>query len=133
MDINTIANAGAQATLPATPAAPRVPQAAVVQPKSQFDDADFANKIAAVDEAQLNELETRRYEQVKRASQGYVSNMYPVSDDRFTIFKDTSGQFITRITSLRDGKVTYIPEYDILKYQQDTAPPARESLVEIKA
>jgi hypothetical protein len=44
-----------------------------------------------------------------------IANEYVISDMRFTIFKDASGQYITRFTSLRDGRVTYIPEPDLLR------------------
>jgi hypothetical protein len=50
--------------------------------------------------------EQARFQQVRRLS----SESYVVSDKSFTIFKDASGQYITRYTSLRDGRVTYIPE-----------------------
>ncbi len=51
---------------------------------------------------------------MQQASQD-AANIYVVSDQRFTIFKDATGQYITRFTSLRDGKVTYIPEPQLLK------------------
>lgn len=45
-----------------------------------------------------------------------MRDAYPVGDRSFTIFKDaTTGQFITRFTSLRDGSVTYVPEPEIFK------------------
>ena len=56
-------------------------------------------------------MERRRVEIITQAAQ--IANVYVVSDRRFTIFKDTTGQYITRFTSLRDGKVTYIPEPDM--------------------
>lgn len=44
-----------------------------------------------------------------------VANVYVISDQKFTIFKDMTGQYITRFTSLRDGRVTYIPEPTLFK------------------
>lgn len=58
--------------------------------------------------------EHRRFEAVQRAARN-VANLFVVSDRRFTIFKDSSGQYITRFTSLRDGQVTYIPEPELLR------------------
>lgn len=58
--------------------------------------------------------EQKRVEAVRRLSQD-IANVYVVSDMKFTIFKDASGQYITRFTSLRDGKVTYIPEPTLFK------------------
>ncbi len=51
---------------------------------------------------------------VQQAAQ-HIANIYVVSDQTFTIFKDVTGQYITRFTSLRDGKVTYIPEPTLYK------------------
>ena len=58
-------------------------------------------------------IEPQRQAAVQRAAQ-QLANVYVVSDLRFTIFKDSTGQYITRFTSLRDGKVTYIPEPSLL-------------------
>lgn len=59
-------------------------------------------------------IEQQRFKTVQRLSQ-QVSDIYVVSDRTFTIFKDTSGQYVTRFTSLRDGKVTYVPEPNLFK------------------
>jgi len=75
-------------------------------------------------------VEQRRFEQVVKAAKAYFKNVYAVSDMRFTIFKDTSGQYITRYTSLRDGKVTYIPEPAMLQYMEHKSS-ARDSLVQL--
>jgi hypothetical protein len=72
-----------------------------------------ANLSAQVD-IQVQTAEQNRYEAVKQASQE-APNVYPLGDRTFTIFKDASGQFVTRYTSLRDGRVTYSPELVTLK------------------
>lgn len=59
-------------------------------------------------------VEEKRFEAVQRLSQN-IANSYVVSDKTFSIFKDSTGQYITRFTSLRDGKVTYIPEPSLFK------------------
>lgn len=59
-------------------------------------------------------MEQQRFKTVQRLSQ-QVSDFYVVSDRTFTIFKDVSGQYVTRFTSLRDGKVTYVPEPNLFK------------------
>src|SRR5687768_4886730 len=56
--------------------------------------------------------EQQRYEAIQRMAQDFA-NVFIVSDRRFTIFKDVTGQYITRFTSLRDGHVTYIPEPEL--------------------
>lgn len=64
--------------------------------------------------------EQRRYEAVQKVAKD-IANVFIVSDMRFTIFKDSTGQYITRFTSLRDGKVTYIPEPQLLKMSHSGA------------
>lgn len=57
------------------------------------------------------------YEAVRRAAQA-LTNTYAVSDVRFTIFKDIAGDYVTRVTSLRDGSVKYFPQkslFDLVK------------------
>lgn len=65
-------------------------------------------------ELKLNQAEERRVAQIRQAAQ--MANTFVISDQRFTIYKDSTGQFVTRFTSLRDGKVTYIPEPDMLAW-----------------
>lgn len=62
----------------------------------------------------LDVADQQREANVRRAAER--ANLYAVSDRRFTIFKDSTGQYITRFTSLRDGKVTYIPEPELMMY-----------------
>lgn len=81
-------------------------------------------------EIPVDAVQQKRYEQVARAAEQYFKNVYAVSDTRFTIYKDSTGQYITRYTSLRDGKVTYIPEPAMLQYME-RAQAARESLVQL--
>jgi hypothetical protein len=65
-----------------------------------------------------NAIDAQRYERLLAAAQNLFKDVYAVSDNRFTIYKDSSGQYITRYTSLRDGKVTYIPEPNMLQYME---------------
>lgn len=61
----------------------------------------------------IEAAEAKRYEAVRDAASN-VADPYVVGDQSFSIYKDVNGQYITRFTSLRDGKVTYIPEPDLL-------------------
>ena len=65
--------------------------------------------------------EQKRAEAVKVLSQ-QVANDFVLGDTSFTIFKDSTGKYITRFTSLRDGKVTYIPETSLYKLGSSSAP-----------
>lgn len=94
------------------------------QPKSQGADLPLPRQESSVDD--------RRYEKVVKAAQNFFQDVYAVSDTTFTIYKDSSGQYITRITSLRDGHVTYLPEPQLLQYQERRAR-SRDSIVEINA
>ena len=90
-------------TVSAVPAA-SLPAAAVVQQQT-------ANP-SGVD---VQAAEQKRLETVQKAAQA-VANIYVLGDQSITIFKDATGQYITRYTSLRgDGKVTYIPEPSLPK------------------
>lgn len=62
----------------------------------------------AVDAVTKN-LERSRAERVSAALDS-IKNNFAVSDSRFTIFKDSTGDFVTKVTSLRDGSVSYFPE-----------------------
>jgi hypothetical protein len=69
----------------------------------------------------VSDAEKQRYEAVARASAA-VSELFAVSDKTFTIFRDASGQYITRYTSLRDGSVSYVPEPKLLQYAPSRLP-----------
>ena len=49
------------------------------------------------------------YDAAVKVTQAASEQTYAVSDQKFAIFKDASGQTITRYVSLRDGSVTYEP------------------------
>ena len=59
----------------------------------------------------------QRLQRVQRAA-AMMKNTYAVSDTTFSIYKDQTGQYITRFLDLRSGKVTYIPEPDVLAFME---------------
>ncbi len=59
-----------------------------------------------------------------------LANVFIVSDKSFTIFKDATGQYITRYTSLRDGRVTYIPEPELFKLHGTAASTGSAVLID---
>lgn len=89
-----------------------VPVTAPVARKPDVSFAPIGGEGSAGFDPQL--AEQQRFQTVQRLSQ-QVSDIFVVSDRTFTIFKDVSGQYITRFTSLRDGKVTYIPEPNLFR------------------
>ena len=74
--------------------------------------------------------EQTRAENMQRASQMMFSEVFAVRDNKFSIYKDASGQFVTRFTNLRDGSVSYIPEPDMMAYLESRGR-ARKALLNI--
>ena len=99
--------------------------------KQQETSAGTSVRVPQV-KVDIKAAEEKRLEQLQKAAQHFFKDVYAVSDTTFSIFKDATGQYITRFTNLRDGKVTYIPEPQILKYAGNRTEP-RQSLVEIQA
>ena len=78
--------------------------------------------------------EQQRYDQVFFASKALVNtDVFAVSDKSFTIFKDAGGQYVTRYTSLRDGKVTYVPELKLIEFYGAGQPKNQEQLLQLQA
>jgi len=96
----------------------------LVAAKSKVDNEKV--EVPAVEEKQQVLTEEERYVQVERAARSL--DIYVVSDQKFTIYKDAAGQYITRFTSLRDGSVTYIPEPELFRSASNP-----ESLLQIQA
>lgn len=123
-----------QAPAPQGSAAPAVREATVL-PKSQtvqdVPDPSLVKERPKNMEAAQQATDEARYETVKKAAQMF-KDVYAVRDTKFTIFKDNSGQYITRFTNLRDGKVTYIPEPEIMQYLESMGS-YREAVVKIEA
>lgn len=99
-------------------------ESAPVLPKP---DTDASAQLQQAEAPQVDTVEQRRFEAVRRAAQD-IANQFVLGDTRFTIFKDTSGQYITRYTNLRDGRVTYIPEPDIFALTQRAHREAQPAL-----
>ena len=87
----------------------------VSAPVAQKPEASFVQIGAGNSESFDPQVsEQQRFQTVQRVSQ-QITDIFVVSDRTFTIFKDVSGQYVTRFTSLRDGKVTYIPEPNLFR------------------
>lgn len=98
--------------------APSVPASdtAPVLPKSSQDNQVLISPQAA---------EQGRAAAVQKAAQ-QVANIYVLGDQTFSLFKDSTGQYITRFTNLQDGKVTYIPEptlFELTGHKPETTRP----------
>lgn len=102
--------------IPSYPAVTAQPAAAAPLPAPR----PAADVPAPVD-VQMATAEQRRYEAIKKASQD-APNVYPLGDRTFTIFKDSSGQYVTRYYSQRTGQVSYVPEPEVLKQRTIYSP-----------
>lgn len=98
------------------PASARGSEFPVAQPRSNVTKEPV--KVAATEQVDLTASDQRRMEAIRRAVE-QAKDLFVVRDSTFTIFKDASGQYITRFTSLRDGSVTYFPEPELLKRLQN--------------
>jgi hypothetical protein len=88
----------APAQAPALPLPQQTPQASAPQP-------EVLNTQAA---------EKLRFAAVKQAAKQYA-NFNVLGTSTFTIFKDVNGQLVTRSRDWTTGKVTYIPEPDMVR------------------
>lgn len=99
-------------------------------PLKQFEKAASAPKPVAEQVAyDASASDKTRYENMERASQMF-KDVFVVSDMKFSIYKDFTGQFVTRFTNLRDGSVSYIPEPDMMQYLEQRGK-ARKALLKI--
>lgn len=69
------------------------------------------------------EVERHRTQAVVKAA-GDIANSRILGTQTFTMFKDMSGQIVTRFFDSSSGKVTYIPEPELLRRAQNSAGPS---------
>ncbi len=105
--MNSISNTSFPA-IPRTAGGDRPAPASLPTPGASSDAALAAQAAQAQANAEANARFARQ--QAERSAAQIPMDIYVVSDQRFTIFKDASGQYVTRSTSLRDGQVTYTPK-----------------------
>lgn len=126
MEINTLKPA---APAPTYTAPKRTDVAKETAPQSASAEYDSVTQNQQVND--LPKAEQQRLDTVIKSAHSF-KNTYAVSDLKFTIFKDSSGQFITRFTSLKDGSVKYVPEPDMLQFM-DSASERRAAILEMQA
>lgn len=98
--------------------------------KSQVENKPV--KIAAVDKVDIDAIDNKRSEAMLQAMRQSFRSEYAVSDSSFTIYKDSSGRFITRVTSLKDGSVSYYPEPEMLR-RMEVEGFSMDNLVKVQA
>jgi hypothetical protein len=86
-------------------------------PVRKSNAVDGQVQIPAVEQIDMRRVDAKRLGDIQQTiKRSGFTDTFAVSDKTFTIFKDSSGQYITRFTSLVDGSVTYLPEPEILKF-----------------
>lgn len=101
--------------IPQLPAVPAVPKVSTSVPAGALPTATVEEPVVLqAQAADSRSIEQRRFERVQRAAE-QIANVYVVSNRTFTLFKDVTGQYVTRFRDLQTGKVTYIPEPELLK------------------
>lgn len=114
-------------TLPTLPAQPAQSTPAIALPNSSAGLPVPQEQVSYNAQA----AEQSRADAVVKAAQ-QIANIFVIGDQTFSIFKDATGQYITRFTNLRDGKVTYIPEPTLFKMSSGGGS-STEPLVKIQA
>ena len=118
MDINIIPVSGSSQQIPIVTPKASTDTAPLATPQTQVP-AEPVVPVSANDNSTATSDNTQsQYEMASRQAALSFKNVYAVSDSDFSIFKDASGKYITRYVSLRDGKVTYIPEPTLIKQMQ---------------
>lgn len=107
--LNSTSSANTPSPASARPVAPEVTTAT----KSNYDNAPV--KIQAVDRVEIENIDQKRGEVIQQAVRQAFADVYAVSDTSFTIYKDSKGEYVTRVRSLRDGSVSYYPEPEMLR------------------
>lgn len=88
-------------------------------------------EIPQIEQVDIRAAEEKRMQAMRDAAKRAVANAFAVSDKSFTIYKDMTGQYITRFTNLQDGTVTYIPEPDLVR--QISLQGGNTSFLQVKA
>lgn len=101
---------------------PSLPASVSSAPAIALPDTSASLPKPASDSVVFNEhaAEQNRQDAVQQAAQ-QVANVYVLGNQTFSLFKDATGQYITRFTNLQDGKVTYIPEPTLFELSGNTA------------
>ena len=127
MEINGV---NAQSSNPVFSGAKKAEAIKSVSPKTANGNPGAAvNQVKQVDDSQQSEAQ--RLDTVVKAASSF-KDVFAVSDTTFTIFKDSTGQFVTRFTSLKDGAITYLPEPDIARFIESNNSRTN-SVVQIEA
>lgn len=97
---------GKQISLPTLPT-PSVPSAPTVSTPAPAPSIPLPGQGEVEYDAKTAE-QVRAETVIRTAEQ--LANVFVLGENSVALFKDSTGQLITRYTNQRDGKVTYVPE-----------------------
>jgi hypothetical protein len=87
---------------------------------------------AASDE--MDVLIQQRTDAIKEAITASLPRFFmPVSDVRFTIYKDSTGQYITRFTNIVSGETTQVPEPQLMNMISTTGIGGNSNFIQTSA
>ncbi len=94
------------------PTSPKISASAVMIPATELGQMSFDPKL----------VEQKRLDTLTNAARNAPQ---PLGSQTFTMFKDASGQIVTRFRDANTGKVTYMPEPNLLRAGGSSAPVVR--------
>jgi uncharacterized FlaG/YvyC family protein len=80
----------------------------------QWEAAKPVKAVSSLDNSMNKQAEKARLEAMERAIEALRQSMPDF--ETFTIFKNSGGEYVTRITNRSQGTVQYIPEQNVLQY-----------------
>jgi hypothetical protein len=116
MDISVNPASGVAAQIHLSPPVATVPvsdSTPLVSPPSV--DAKLQAQLQASTDSSVAQSANLQEQAVQQALTAFN---YPLGNKEFSIFKDVTGQYITRYVSLQDGSVTYVPAPTLVKQTQ---------------
>jgi hypothetical protein len=129
MDVTTIPVSGATQvyqppvkTTTTTANTNQVPASYQPQPVQQTQVvANASNNNAGDPDAAADSLQAQYLQALQQAALSF-KNSYPLGNQEFSIFKDATGQYITRYVSLIDGSITYVPQPVLVRHTTSAIP-----------
>lgn len=111
--INQGLGGGGQVGLGTTPKPAEVPLPLPVHTAPQV--ALPLPQPAQVNDQAIQDIQRKRADLLRQSIAEALPRFFmPVSDVKFTIYKDSTGQYITRFTNLVSGEIQQIPEPELL-------------------
>lgn len=104
---------GGQVALGTTP--PKSAEVALPLPVNTAPSVPQQVQVAQVSDQTIEDIILKRTDSLKQSISAALPRFFsPVSEVRFTIYKDPSGQYITKFTNIASGATSQVPEPELL-------------------